>query len=187
MAPRPALLLAITLAAWPLPPAIAQVGGVPAAPGIAPPPACQQLLAARDETQRHAMAISDAGQKKAGPEEACRLFKVFLASGRKMIEGLEANAAVCGVPPEVIDRVKAQHAQASRTGKQVCEAAAPLRRDWNPIPDWGPPPKVPVPSRFSLSADCHSAAASAVLSPDLRAVIAPRYDRPQGESASQRG
>ena len=115
------------------------------------------------------------------------LFKVFLASGRKMIEGLEANAAVCGVPPEVIDRVKAQHAQASRTGKQVCEAAAPLRRDWNPIPDWGPPPKVPVPSRFSLSADCHSTAASAVLSPDLRAVIAPRYDRPQGESASQRG
>jgi hypothetical protein len=182
---RPAFLLAFTLAAWPLPPAIAQVGGVPAAPGIAPPPACQQLLAARDETQRHAMAISDAGQKKAGPEEACRLFKVFLASETKLIEGLEQNSALCGVRPEVIDRVKTQHAQAARTGKQVCEAAA--RRDWNPIPDWGPPPKAPVPGRFSLSADCHSAPASAVLSPDLRAVIASRYDRPLGESASQRG
>lgn len=185
MAPRPALLLAFTFAAWPLPPAIAQVGGVPAAPGIAPPPACQQLLAARDETQRHANAIRDAGQKKAGPEEVCRLFKVFLASETKMIEGLEQNSAICRVPPEVIAQLKTQHARAARTGKLVCEAA-PLR-DWNPIPDWGPPPKVPVPSRSSLSADCHSAAASAVLSPNLRAVIASRYDRPLGESASQRG
>jgi len=183
---RPARLLVLMLAAWPLPPAMAQVGGVPGVPGIAPPPACQQLLAARDETQKRAVAIRDAGQRQTGPEETCRLFKLFLASGRKMIEGLEANAAVCGVPPEVIDRVKAQHAQASRTGEQVCEAA-PFRRDWNPIPDWGPPPKVPVPNRFSLSADCHSAPASAVLSPNLRAVIVARYDRPRGESASQRG
>ena len=170
MALRPARLLVLMLAAWPQPPAMAQVGGVPGVPGIAPPPACQQLLAARDETQKRAVAIRDAGQRQTGPEETCRLFKLFLASGRKMIEGLEANAAVCGVP----------------TGEQVCEAA-PFRRDWNPIPDWGPPPKVPVPNRFSLSADCHSAPASAVLSPNLRAVIVARYDRPRGESASQRG
>jgi hypothetical protein len=182
---RPARLLVLMLAAWPLQ-ASAQVGGVPGVPGIAPPPACQQLLAARDEIEKRANAIHDAGRSQAAPEETCRLFKLFLASGRKMIEGLEANAAVCGVPSEVIDRVKAQHARASRAGQQVCEAA-PLGRDWNPIPGWGPPPKVPIPSRSSMSADCHSAAASAVLSPDLRAVIGPRYDRPQGESASQRG
>jgi hypothetical protein len=110
------------------------------------------LLAARDETEKRANAIHAAGRSQAGPEETCRLFKLFLASGRRMIEGLEATAAVCGVPPEAIDRVKAQHAQASRIGQQVCEAAASLRRDWSPIPDWGPPRKVPVPSRSSLSA-----------------------------------
>lgn len=186
MALRPARLLLLALAAWPLPPASAQVGGVPAAPGIARPLACQQLLAARDETQRHGMAISDASERKAGPEEACRLFKVFLASETKMIKGLEDNAALCGVPPEVIAQLKTQHARVSRQGQQICDAA-PVRRDWNPIPDWGPPPKVPVPSRFNLSADCHSASASAVLSPNLRAVIVTRYDRPQDESASQRG
>jgi hypothetical protein len=174
---RPARLLLLALAAWPLPPASAQVGGVPAAPGIARPLACQQLLAARDETQRHAMAISDASERKAGPEEACRLFKVFLASETKMIKGLEDNAALCGVPPEVIAQLKTQHARVSRQGQQICDAT----------PVWGPPPKVPVPSRFNLSADCHSASASAVLSPNLRAVIVTRYDRPQDESASQRG
>jgi hypothetical protein len=124
VAPRPARLLLLALAAWPLPPASAQVGGVPAAPGIARPLACQQLLAARDETQRHAMAISDASERKAGPEEACRLFKVFLASETKMIKGLEEHAATCGVPPDVIKSVKAQHVQAAKTGKHVCDAAA---------------------------------------------------------------
>jgi hypothetical protein len=152
---RPAFLLAFTLAAWPLPPAIAQVGGVPAAPGIAPPPACQQLLAARDETQRHAMAISDAGQKKAGPEEACRLFKVFLASETKLIEGLEQNSALCGVTVQTIEQLKVSHRRAEKQGKQICDVAqgrplppAPSLNDGLGTPSLndglGTPPIVPV-------------------------------------------
>jgi len=112
--------------------AAAQFGGMPGMPGgpggfgapQAAPPACQRLLAMRDETQKHAMAIRDAGQKKAGPEEACKLFKTFLASETKMIKGLEEHAATCGVPPDVIKSVKAQHVQAAKTGKHVCDAAA---------------------------------------------------------------
>ncbi|HZN27727.1 MAG TPA: hypothetical protein VFB88_00075 [Xanthobacteraceae bacterium] len=145
MALRPALLLAFTLAAWPLP-ASAQVGDVPGAPGAAPPgtaPACQQLRAVRDETQKHAIAIRDAGQRKAGPREACRLFKVFLASETKMIEGVEQNGAACGVPPEVIAQLKTQHARAARTGKQICDVAqGPPAPSLNDGP--GTPPIVPV-------------------------------------------
>ena len=139
---RRALPLVLLVAALPLAPATAQFGGMPGMPGSpgmpgmpggggfgaapqqGPPPACQQLLANRDETQKHAMAIRDAGQRKAGPEEACKLFKVFLASETKMIKGLEENAALCGVPPDVIKSLKTQHAQASKTGKHVCDAAA---------------------------------------------------------------
>jgi hypothetical protein len=137
---RRALPFVLLLAALPLVPATAQFGGMPGMPGSpgtpgapggfgaapqqAPPPACQQLLANRDETQKHAMAIREAGQKKAGPEEACKLFKTFLASETKMIKGLEEHAATCGVPPDVIKSVKAQHVQAAKTGKHVCDAAA---------------------------------------------------------------
>ena len=138
---RRALPFVLLLAALPLAPATAQFGGMPGMPGspgmpgapwrlrrrtaaAAPPPACQQLLANRDETQKHAMALRDAGQKKAGPEEACKLFKTFLASETKMIKGLEEHAATCGVPPDVIKSVKAQHVQAAKTGKHVCDAAA---------------------------------------------------------------
>jgi hypothetical protein len=97
--------------------------GAPA-PQQGPPPACQALLVHRDETQKNAMAIRAAGQRKAPPDEACKLFKAFLASETKMIKGLEQNSQLCGVPGEVIKQLKTQHAQAEKTGKQVCDAAA---------------------------------------------------------------
>ena len=98
-------------------------GGFGAAPS-GPPPACQQLLALRDETQKHALAIRAASEKKAPPEEACKAFKTFLASETKMIKGLQEHSALCGVPADVIKNLKAQHAQASKVGKNVCDAAA---------------------------------------------------------------
>jgi hypothetical protein len=78
----------------------------------------------RDETQKHGSALQAAGQKKSGPEEICKLFKVFLASEAKMVKGLEQNSTTCGVPPEVLKNVKSSHAKASEMGKRVCDAAA---------------------------------------------------------------
>jgi len=154
---RRALPLVLVLAALPFQPALAQFGGMPGMPGSpgmpggggggfgaapppqqqAPPPACQQLLALRDDLHKHGTALQAAGKKKAGPEEACKLFKAFLASETKMIEGLEAHKSSCGVPDEVIRQLKASHVQAEKSAKQVCDAAAPVL-DWKPIPDWGP-------------------------------------------------
>jgi hypothetical protein len=93
-------------------------------PQQGPPPACQQLLVNRDETQKHGHALQTAGQKKAPPEEICKLFKAFLGAETKMMKGLEANAATCGVPAQVIQQVKGQHVKAEQMAKQVCEVAA---------------------------------------------------------------
>ena len=135
-----ALPLVLVLAVSPVAPAAAQFGGMPGMPGSGmspgmpgspfgapqqgPPPACQQLLATRDETQKHGQALQAAGQKKAQPEELCKLFKNFIASETKMIKGLEEHGATCGAPPEVIKQVKAGHSRASQMAKQVCDAAA---------------------------------------------------------------
>ncbi len=89
-----------------------------------PPPACQHLLTLRDETQKAAAALKAAGDKKAGPEEACKLFKVFVAAEGKMIKGLEDGAQICGVPQDAIKSVKAQHVNIAKTAKNVCDAAA---------------------------------------------------------------
>jgi hypothetical protein len=94
------------------------------APQQGPPPACQQLMAVRDETQKHGQALSAAGKKKAPPEEICKLFKVFIAAETKMVKGLEDLQATCGVPADAIKQVKAQHAQATQMAKQVCDVAA---------------------------------------------------------------
>jgi hypothetical protein len=129
-----ALPLVAMLVAFPLHGAGAQFGGMPGMPGAAgpgfgpppqgPPPACQALLALRDETQKHATAIQAANQRHATPQEACKLFKTFLASEAKMIKGVEEHMAMCGVPAELPKQMKAGHAHAEQVAKQVCEAAA---------------------------------------------------------------
>jgi hypothetical protein len=131
-----ALPWVLVLTVLALSPAAAQFGGMPGMPGSPgmspggfgapqqPPPACQQLLANRDETAKHGQAIHAAGQKKVPPEELCKLFKTFLSSEGKMLKGLEQNAATCGVPPEVLKQVKASHEKATQVGKNICDAAA---------------------------------------------------------------
>jgi hypothetical protein len=127
-----AVPLAAVFIAVMLYPASAQFGGMPGMPGspgfgappAAPPAACQQLLALRDETQKNAAAIQAANQRKASPVEACKLFRTFLASDTKMIKAIVENAAQCGVPPEVPAQMRAGHAKADAVAKQVCEMAA---------------------------------------------------------------
>jgi hypothetical protein len=137
--------LVLMLAVLPVWPAAAQFGGMPGMPGSGgmmspgggpggqfgatpqpqqPPPACQQLVALRDETQKHGQALQAAGQKKAPPEELCKLFKAFLAAETKMVKGLEDQSATCGVPNEVLQQVRAGHIKAAQTSKQICEVAA---------------------------------------------------------------
>jgi hypothetical protein len=114
----------------------AQFGGMPGSPGApgspggfgaapsAPPPACQQLLTLRDETQKHAAAIQKASQRHASPVEACKLFRTFLAADSKMIKAVQQHGVQCGVPPNMPQEMKTGHANAEKIAKQVCDAAA---------------------------------------------------------------
>ena len=145
-----AILLAVLIVATPFRAGAQSGGGQGELPGgpwtppparpSAPPPACQQLLALRDETQKHGIAIQKANARKATVQDACKLFKVFLAAEAKFIRGLEDNTRTCGVPPDAIKQAKEGHARASQTGKQVCDAAAqgprPTGRDpWDALQD----------------------------------------------------
>src|SRR5262245_24037920 len=76
-------------------------GGFGGPPQQGPPPACKDLLALRDETQKHGIAIQKANEKKATVQEACKLFKSYLAAESKFLKGLEDNSRTCGVPGEV--------------------------------------------------------------------------------------
>lgn len=97
-----------------------------------PPAACQNLMALRDDTQKAGGALKAASERKAPPEEACKLFKTFVAAESKMIKALEENSQVCGVPAEAIKQVKAQHVGVGKMAKQVCDAAAAGPRPTGP-------------------------------------------------------
>jgi hypothetical protein len=129
-----AAVLAATSAYQATDQAHAQFGGMPGMPGFGapgfggppagPPPACQELITLRDQTQKNAAAIQDANKRHASPADACKLFKAFLATENKMLQGMQQNTAVCGVPAEVIKQVQGGHDHASQIAKQVCEVAA---------------------------------------------------------------
>jgi hypothetical protein len=99
-------------------------GGFGGPPQQGPPPACRELLAMRDEVQKHGTAIQKANERKATVKEACQLFKNFLGAEAKFIKSLEDNTRNCGVPPDAIKQAKDGHSKASAVGKQVCDAAA---------------------------------------------------------------
>jgi hypothetical protein len=155
-----ALLFATLIVATPFC-AGAQFGGMPGLPGGAPggvpggfgappqqgpPPACRELLATRDEVQKHGAAIQKANERKATVQEACKLFRNFLGAEAKFINSLEENTRTCGVPPDAIKQAKEGHAKASQIGKQVCDAAAQGLRPkvyedcdvCGRMGDWGP-------------------------------------------------
>src|ERR1700681_568787 len=75
-------------------PGMGGVGGAPAGPPAGPPPVCLQLMTMRDEYQKNGAALGAAQQRKEKIEaaEACKLFKVFLASEAKFIQGLTENS-----------------------------------------------------------------------------------------------
>jgi hypothetical protein len=128
-------------------------GSMPGAPGgfgtpppqSGPPPACRDLLALRDETQKHGIAIQKANERKATAQEACKLFKNFLAAEAKFVKGLEDTSSTCGVPPDAINKAREGHAKATQTGREVCDAAAqPSRPPRGPTGDfWWPGDRMP--------------------------------------------
>jgi hypothetical protein len=131
-----AVALVAVLVGVPVQTALAQFGGMPGLPGSAPPagpgfggpaapPAvCNELLSLREATQKHATAIGAANERKAAPQEACGLFRAFLAAETKLIKAVEDSGSRCGIPPEVPKQMKAGHVKAAEIGKKVCDFAA---------------------------------------------------------------
>ncbi len=89
-------------------------------PGGGPPAICETFPAIRQETERSAMAIKTAGERKASREEVCPLFQKFAAEEAKMVKFLVTNQTACGVPPDVVKQVRGNHSKTVQIRNQVC-------------------------------------------------------------------
>jgi hypothetical protein len=101
-------------------------GGMGAAP---PPPsggadACMKnFVPLREEAEKRGKLIKAASDRKASPDEACKLIKNFGAAEMKMIKYVETNSAKCGIPPQIADQLKTGHKNTEKMQTQVCNMA----------------------------------------------------------------
>jgi hypothetical protein len=98
----------------------------PAPPSQAggPPDDCmKKFMPLREEAEKRGKMIKAAGERKAGPEEACKLIGNFGKAEIKMIEFVQSNAARCGIPPQVADQMKTGHKNTENMQKKVCGVA----------------------------------------------------------------
>jgi hypothetical protein len=102
-------------------------GGMGAAPP--PPPsggadACMKgFVPLREEAEKRGKLIKAASDRKATPDEACKLIKNFGAAEMKMIKYVETNSAKCGIPPQIADQLKSGHKNTDKMQNQVCNMA----------------------------------------------------------------
>jgi hypothetical protein len=82
----------------------------------------------RGETEKRGRLIKAASERKAPPDEACKLIVNFGEAERKMIKYVEANAARCGIQPQVGDQLRAAHENTDALLQKVCRLAGQMQR-----------------------------------------------------------
>lgn len=102
-------------------------GGAFGAPQQAGPPGgedCMKgFLPLRQDAEKRGSAIKAASERKAPPDEACKLISAFSQSEVRMIKYIEANAQKCGIPPSVSQQMKTGHKNTEGMRAKVCNVA----------------------------------------------------------------
>jgi hypothetical protein len=83
----------------------------------------KQFVPLREEAQRRGQLIKAAGDRHAGPDEACKLIKNFAQAEIKMLTYVEKNSEKCGIPSQVTDQLKVGHKNTEALQTRVCDVA----------------------------------------------------------------
>ncbi|MEA2943519.1 MAG: hypothetical protein QOD09_4048 [Bradyrhizobium sp.] len=106
-------------------------GAAPSAPPMSSPQqaggpseACMKgFVPLREDAEKRGKLIKAASDRKAQPEEACKLIGDYSKAEIKMIEYVKLNATKCGIPPQISDQLKKGHTGTEAMLKKVCAAA----------------------------------------------------------------
>ena len=98
-------------------------GPPPQAPSGAADACMKGFVPLREEAEKRGKMIKAASDRKAPPDEACKLIGNYSAAEVKMIKYVEANAQKCGIPQQVTDQLKAGHKNTEGLLQKVCGVA----------------------------------------------------------------
>jgi hypothetical protein len=96
----------------------------PAPQGQQPPPCVKEFLRLRGVAEKKAAAIRAASERKAPPQEACKLFNSFSAAEANMLKYATDNSVWCGIPAQVLSGIKHSHAKTTEMRTRICRIAA---------------------------------------------------------------
>jgi hypothetical protein len=100
-------------------------GGGPPPPSAGASDACMKgFVPLREEAEKRGKMIKAAGERKATPDEACKLIGNYSKAEQKMISYVAANSAKCGIPPQIGDQLRAAHKNTEAMQQKVCAVAA---------------------------------------------------------------
>jgi len=101
----------------------------PAPPTAGPSEACMKgFMPLREEAEKRGKLIKAASDRKAPPDEACKLITSFGQAETKMIKYVETNASKCGIPPQISDQLKAGHKNTETMQQKVCGVAQQMQQ-----------------------------------------------------------
>ncbi len=98
-------------------------GGPPPQAGGSADACMKGFVPLREEAERRGKMIKAASDRKAPPDEACKLIKNFGQAELKMISYVQTNSAKCGIPPQIADQLKNGHKNTEKMQTQVCNVA----------------------------------------------------------------
>ena len=103
--------------------------GAPQGPTSGPSDACMKgFVPLREEAEKRGKMIKAASDRKAQPDEACKLIASFGQAEVKMIKYVEANAQKCGIPAQIGDQLKAGHKNTEALQQKVCNVAQQMQQ-----------------------------------------------------------
>ena len=99
-------------------------GGGPPPPSGGASDACMKgFVPLREEAEKRGKMIKAASERKAPPDEACKLIGNYSEAEQQDDQICRANSAKCGIPPQIGDQLKAGHKNTEEMQQQVCTVA----------------------------------------------------------------
>jgi hypothetical protein len=105
-------------------------GPPPGAGAMGPPPGAQQdpcfrdFMPLREEAQKRGKLIQAAQGRGPTREEMCQLFKNFTAAEAKVVKFVTEHQSACGIPNEVVTKMKADQGQHAKVRDKICSGGA---------------------------------------------------------------
>lgn len=96
----------------------------PPSAGPGPSDACMKgFVPLREETEKRGKMIKAASDRKAGPDEACKLIGNYSQAELKMMKYVKDNSSKCGIPPQILEQLQNGHKNTEVMQKKVCGVA----------------------------------------------------------------